>query len=277
MDKALGGALLAGSLGLWQVLDLSDAKPDFTRPFSDLVTTLSEGRRKLGRYDRTQRLAAAHSVVVMTAFFKSLQALELPFRLSSDDTDHIHGFAPFELPLPLPTASRPYEENLRWIAGLYDELTADTASVLRALSHWDVIDETEAGHVDDQLNQLPGRALARYEELFRQLAVDFPEIAFWCSIEDHRGTRAALARLEEVLRETSTDITADTRQAELSALYRSVLDRPLLKSGDVQEGMGVPTLSEAYVDPRFQVRSSCKFTVLGVEMPDPTTTDDRKD
>ncbi|WP_053731358.1 NACHT domain-containing NTPase [Nocardia sp. NRRL S-836] len=202
LDKVLGGALLAGSLGLWQVLDLFDAKPDFTRLFSELVTKLSEGRRKLGRYDRTQRLAAAHAVVVMTAFFESLQALELPFRLSSADMGHVNSFAPFEQSLPLPKAGRPYEENLR------------------------------------------------------QIAVDFPEIAFWCSIEDHRGTRAALARLEEVLRETTTDITADVRQTELSAIYRAALNRPLFKSADVPAGLHVPTLGEAYVDPRFQVLTS---------------------
>ncbi|ANZ40733.1 hypothetical protein BBK82_36815 [Lentzea guizhouensis] len=256
MDKALGGALLAGSLGLWQVLDLFDAKPDFTRLFSELVTKLSDKRRGLSRYDRTQRLAAAHAVVVMTAFFESLQALELPFRLSPADTEHVHGFAPFEQSLPLPKAGRPYEDNLRRIAELYEHLTADTSSVLLALSHWDQLTETEAGRVLTQLAPLPGRALARYEELFRQLAVDFPEIAFWCSLEDHRGTRAALARLEEVLRETTTDITADTRQTELCAVYRAALDRPLLRSGDIPNGLRVPTLGEAYVDPRFQVLGS---------------------
>ncbi len=262
MDKALGGALLAGSLGLWQVLELFDAKPDFTRLFSELATRLSDKRRGLSRYDRTQRLAAAHAIVVMTAFFEELQGLGLPFRLSSDDAEHIRGFAPFEQSLPLPKAGRPYEENLGRIWELYRHLAVDTGSVLQALSHWDDLDETDAGRVLAQLDRLPVRALARYEELFRQLAVDFPEIAFWCSIEDHRGTRAALARVEEVLRETTTDITADTRQTELSAVYRAALDRPLLKSGDVPEGLRVPTLGEAYVDPCFQVLGSSDRPVV---------------
>ncbi len=89
MDKLLGGALLAGSLGLWQVLDLFDAKPDFTRLFSDLATKVSENSRGLSRYDRTQRLQAAYTVVVMTAYFEAFRELDLPFSFTAQDEEHV--------------------------------------------------------------------------------------------------------------------------------------------------------------------------------------------
>lgn len=258
MDKLLGGALLAGSLGTWQVLDFFDAKPDFTRLFSELATKVSEKRRGLSRYSRTQRLQAAHAVIVVTAFFEAFRELELPFTFSPDDAEHIIHFAPFDLDVPLPSAGMPYDLNLQDIEAFYGELKTETRSVMRSLSYWDRLDETECMRVLDLLDALPDYALARYQELFRQLAAEFPEVAFWCSIEDHRATRAALARLEDVLRETTTDLTAQVRLAELAGVYRDVLQRPLVRSTEVR----VPTLGEAYVDPRFQVLPPAILTLL---------------
>ncbi|PWK87392.1 hypothetical protein C8D88_104553 [Lentzea atacamensis] len=252
MDKLLGGALLAGSLGLCQVLDLFDAKPDFTRLFSELVTTVSDKRRKLNRYDRTQRLHAAHAVVVVTAYFEAFRAMELPFSFTAQDDDHVLSFTPFELPLPLPSASVSYESNLSAIHDFYLDLNDSLLRVAQSLAAWDRLNDTEKSRAVSALEPLPGRAVDRYQELFRQLAVDFPELAFWCSIEDHRATRAALARLEDVLRETAADLAPDVRLAELEGSYTSALARPLVKSGDVPQGLRMPALGEAYVDPRFQ-------------------------
>ena len=44
-------------------------------------------------------------------------------------------------------------------------------------------------------DEVPGRAVTRYEELFRQLAVEFPEMAFWANLVDHQATRAEVRRL----------------------------------------------------------------------------------
>lgn len=249
MDKVLGGALLAGSLGLWQVLDLFDAKPDFTRLFSELATKVSEKRRGLSRYSRTQRLQAAHAVIVVTAFFEAFRELELPFTFSAEDDEHVVPFAPFNRELPLPSAERPYEENLDRVGLCFWEYTRELLRTINSLSHSDQLNDTETSRVQRQLGSLPDAALARYEELFRQLAVDFPEVAFWCSVEDHRATRAALARLEDVLRETKTDHVPDVRLAELAGVYRDALRRPLVRSAE----LSVPALGEAYVDPDFQL------------------------
>ncbi|MEV6235943.1 ATP-binding protein [Lentzea sp. NPDC051838] len=251
LDKLLGGALLAGSLGLWQVLDLFDAKPDFTRLFSDLANKVSEKRRGLSRYDRTQRLHAAHAVIVVTAYFEAFRALELPFALSADDDEHVVSFNPFELELPLPSAGLSYESNLSSIHDFYYELNNEMASVTQSLAGWDHLDDTERDRVLASLLPLPARAVDRYQELFRRLAAEFPEVAFWCSISEHRATRAALARLEEVLRGI-VDRTQDVRLTELEAVYAAALERPLVRSDDVPQGLRIPALARAYVDPRFQ-------------------------
>ncbi|MET8758375.1 hypothetical protein [Lentzea sp. NPDC004782] len=249
LDKLLGGALLAGSLGLWQVLALFDAKPDFTRLLSDLANKVSEKRRGLNRYSRTQRLHAAHAVIVITAFFEAFRDLKPPFPFARADEDLVVAFAPFDMELPLPSAGLSYESNLSTIHDFYLGITDELLSVASVLTAWDGLDETEAGRVEAMLRHLPARAVDRYQELFRQLATDFPEVAFWCSVEDHRATRAALARLEEVLRETTIDQTLDQRLAELAGLYACALARPLIQSGELR----TPVLGEAYIDPRFQL------------------------
>jgi hypothetical protein len=258
MDKVLGGALLAGSLGLWQVLDLFDAKPDFMKLFSDLAAKVSEKRRGLSRYDRTQQLHAAHAVIVVTAFFEAFRELRLPFSFTPEDEMLVVQFAPFEVPLPLPSTHQPHEKNLDDLRRFYESRAYDVRVVLEALAQWDRLDETQQGRVVKLLGSLPERALERYQELFRRLAADFPEIAFWCSAEDHRATRAALARLEDVLRETTTDLTADVRLAELTGVYREALSRPLVASAELR----VPTLGEAYVDPRFQLLARFEYPTV---------------
>lgn len=112
MDKLLGGALLAGSLGLWEVLDLFDAKPDFLRLSNELLSRLAAQRRGVSRYTRTQQLHAAHAVLVMTAFFEAFGEQPVRVRLGAADREQLSAFAPWELHLPLPSADRPHEENL---------------------------------------------------------------------------------------------------------------------------------------------------------------------
>ncbi|MCX2950350.1 NACHT domain-containing protein [Lentzea sp. NEAU-D7] len=250
MDKVLGGALLVGSLGLGQVLDLFDAKPDFARLFSELVTKVSEKRRGLNRYDRTQRLYAAHSVVVMTAYFEALRELELPFSFSADDENLLDSGNPFDKPLPMPSAGLSHEANLVSIRTFYEALNQDLEWVTTGSATWDRLTAAEQERTFASYRVLPDRAVRRYQELFRQLAVDCPEVAFWSSMEDHRATRLALARLEDVLREMTAVRVEDVRLTELAAVYSAALRRPLVPSGG---GSRIPALGEAYVDPRFQL------------------------
>lgn len=254
MDKLLGGALLLGSAGMWEVLDLFDAKPDFTRWSNDLVGKALEKRRGLTRHTRTQRLHAAHAVVVLTAFFEAVQEADLGCRLTPEDQDVVMSYNPWQMALPLPSAGQSYDENLGHVRRLYDELGSRLSGVLANLAFYDGLNDTEKDRLTRLLaGPVPERAVERYEELFRQLAVDCPEIGFWYCLEDGRASRAALARVEDALRGTTTDLVPEVRLAELAGVYRDVLTRPLVKSADVPAGLTIPALTDAYVDPRFQV------------------------
>ncbi|WP_223165732.1 NACHT domain-containing protein [Lentzea indica] len=261
MDKLLGGALLAGSLGLWQVLDLFDAKPDFIRLSNELISKVSAKRRGVSRYTRTQQLHAAHAVLVMTAFFEAFEEQQIRLKATAKNRGLVVQYNPWELNLPLPSVGRPYEENLAALRPLYERLGVSLLDVVTSSASWDDLNETERDRVREAvLRRAPVRAVERYQELLGQLAAEYPEVRFWCAVEDGRSVRRALGRLEEVLRDTTTDLTPDVRLTELAGAYRGALRRPLAKSTEVPEGVRIPSLADAYIDPRFQVVISTERT-----------------
>ncbi|MCA1705095.1 MAG: ATP-binding protein, partial [Actinobacteria bacterium] len=105
------------------------------------------------------------------------------------------------------------------------------------------------------------RACGRYEELFRRLAADFPEVACWANLRDHQATRTevrnlgiALTDLERTLTEISNGSVPDERRTSLARAYQAELQRPIVESGDVLTGLRIPALGEAYVTPRFRLQ-----------------------
>ena len=79
LDKLAGGVLLGGAAaGVPGMLTLFGAKGEAVRLGHELVRKLSERRGGLSRYSRTQRLEAAHAVLVVTAYFEALHETELP-------------------------------------------------------------------------------------------------------------------------------------------------------------------------------------------------------
>jgi hypothetical protein len=256
MDKLLGGALLAGSLGLWEVLDLFDAKPDFIKLSNALLSKISAKRRGVSRYTRTQQLHAAHAVLVMTSFLETLKEQQLGVKRSLVRREVVTQYNPWNEDLPLPSADLPYEANLERIEHFYSRNIGALVYLLAPSTAVNETSETEKAEYDRAsaaLLRVPKLAVQRYQELFRQLAADYPEVRFWCAIEDGRSVRKALRNLEEVLRETTTDLRPEVRLAELAGAYRGVLRRPLVKSTEAPGGVQIPCLADAYVDPRFQV------------------------
>ncbi|WP_439658042.1 NACHT domain-containing protein [Lentzea sp. HUAS TT2] len=253
MDKVLGGALLAGSLGLWQVLDLFDAKPDFLRLSNELISKVSAKRRGVSRYTRTQQLHAAHAVVVMTAFFESFELQQAGVPLTAEDRELVMPFNPWTSALPLPSAARPYEVTKLELLELYTDLGSNLNRALQSMAAWDALTETEQDRARAAVVRASTFAVDRYQELLGQLAAEYPEIRFWFAVQDGIAARKALARLEDVLRETTTDLTPEVRLTELAGVYQGALRRPLVKSGDVPQGVWIPSLAEAYIDPQFQV------------------------
>ena len=280
LDRLAGGLLLAVSAaGTGFALSLFEAKGELARLSNELVRGLSERMRGLERFSRTERLAAAHSVIVLTAYFDTLSNVNLPFDIKnleltkaeqaaialgeapSHDRLGILAASLLRTEVPVPAPQLPYEATIEAMRGFYIELSAAVARFVAGLAMWDRLDETRQHGFAEQLSdELPGLAVLRYQEMFRRLAVDFPEVAFWANLVDHQATReevrrlsTGMAGLERVLAGIATGRVPDDRRMGLSRAYRVVLQRPVLSASDVPEGLRLPLLGDIYVNPDFRV------------------------
>ncbi len=268
LEKITGGILLGATPAAPAILGLFDAKAEFVRLSHDLVRRITERRSGLSRYGRTQRLEAAHAVLVITAYFEALENVPLPIpaeelklikseqiaiSTAGNDPD---GASLVEqlmraatlLPQPQQSPEQFTETLLNYYAGVSSALRLFVVGL-------DIVDRLDYSRQRDFVEavwEVPPPAVRRYTELFRQLVADFPEVACWASQREHRATRAALAGLEEMLREISTGRAPNERRQALATAYRADLDRPVVESGDVPESIRVPTLDEAYLPPRFR-------------------------
>src|SRR5712691_2002912 len=279
LDRLTGGALLAASVvsGGWG-LNLFEAKGELAQLSGELVRELGQRIHGLDRFTRGERLAAAHSIVVLTAYFEVLAGADLPFNVSElkftkAEQVALAGAGPpaagrlgtlaaglLRAEVPTPAPQRSHEATLEAMRAFYQDLSAEVSRFVSGLAVWDRLGEADRVRFATLLSgDLPGRAVARYEERFRQLAAEFPEIAFWANQVDHQATQAGIRRLgtgmaglERMLADIAAGRVPDDRHLGLSRAYRAVLQRPVLTTADAPPGLSLPVLGDAYVKPDFR-------------------------
>ncbi|MET9230290.1 hypothetical protein [Lentzea sp. NPDC003310] len=260
LDRLCGGALLvasAGGSGL--ALSLFDAKSEFFRLTDQLVSGLTGRLRNKGRAERGDQVAAAHSVIVVAAFFDVMAAVRLPFAFDDLGLSSCDGLtlALLRVPVPVPAPHRPYERSIEELREFYDGTAREVLGYLAGLEVWDRLDDRERRAAEHAL-RVGEQAVVRYEGLFRRLATDFPEVAFWANLVDHQATRTeighlktALAGVCDVLEQLSAGREADQHRQRLAKYHQGVLRRPLLPVAP--EGVRLPLVVDAYVNPHFRV------------------------
>ncbi|MDQ1286503.1 MAG: hypothetical protein QG622_68 [Actinomycetota bacterium] len=276
MDRLTGGLLLAGAAaGSPFALALFDPKNELSRLSGQLVSGSVERLRGLTRFDRSQRVAAAHSVLVMASYLDAVAAADLPFRVREADLrpedlleEGPSGRRLVDLAdsllrsrIPVPTPDRSFEDVLAELRGFYRRRSDRMVSLLSGLVVWDRLDETARGRVARVLaDDVPGAAITRYEDAVQRLAVQVPEVAFWSNRMDHLATRyavkdvvATVSRLEQLVGDLANGRVPDERRAELHRFYQAPLRRPILHTGEAPEGIRLPTLGDAFIWPDFRV------------------------
>ncbi|MGI5148417.1 NACHT domain-containing protein [Plantactinospora sp. CA-294935] len=274
LDNVTGGALLGAAVAAPAVLALFDAKAEFIRLSHELVGRLSEARSGLSRYGRTARLAAAHRVLVVTAFFEAFAESDPPFRfqdlqltkweqkaiVGAGRTDESLLGSLFADGVPVPGPHQPYELFQTVLAEYYATAADGMRRFVAGLAAWDRLTWSKRAAFEEVLHALPGRAQERHQELFGRLAAEFPEVGFWAVLREHAGTRAevrevaaALADLERLLAEATVGRLPSERRAGLTRAYAAELARPVVESGDVPAGIRVPTLGAGYVPPLYRI------------------------
>jgi hypothetical protein len=249
---------------------------EFIRLGEKLLSGLGEQVLGLDRTTRTERLRAAHTAIVITAYFDTLgEALSdlLPGRAvrvtAGEQVSVAGGRIPepgwrdlaqslITVKAPWPAPPHSYESMLRDVDGFYRDLATSLMAFVSGLAIWDELSETERDRFAERLDG-PQRSMAvgRYEELFRRLAADCPEFGVWANLSGHQATRSelrvGLAGLEDLLRAMACGQVPDQRRAALARAYRAALEKPITPAGENTAELRVPSLGEGYVDHRFRV------------------------
>src|SRR4051812_11591321 len=246
-------------------MNLFDLKDEVVRFGHDSVRRISERRDGLSRYDRTQRLAAAHAVLVVSSYFETLDRTELPLkpdRLAPSAGEMLtHGGSPpkgyvdlidglLSDRLPLPEPHVPYARTREAIEGVYDLMSRRLATLIRAAPAWETLAGRERTRALDTVRRMPPQALSAYDDAFRRLATDNREFEVWASFTEAAGMSAGLAEVGRLLDEMAGRRAGDRPRSHLIRTYRAGLAEPVVATGHAPEWVVLPTLGEAYVSPR---------------------------
>jgi NACHT conflict system protein len=274
LDRVVGGRK---GVAAADVLNCFGVSGELVRFGRDLVGGFAARRQGLSRFDRTQRIQAAHAIIVITAYFEAVATSDLPFPLNeleltrSEQVTLVADRTPrsgrlgalvgelLDTSIPLPTPQRPRDDTVRALRMLYEGLSARLVQFVQGLAAWDGLAGPDQGRFTRAVRGIPSAACTRYESLLDDLAVTFPEVAHWANIQDQKATqhqlrelRVALAGLGQFLRGTTNGTGSDERLAGLTRAHRAMLDRPIFEPSDMPEGLRIPVLGDAYLDPRFR-------------------------
>ncbi|GLZ39760.1 ATP-binding protein [Actinokineospora sp. NBRC 105648] len=279
---AIGGLPLA-PLGLFTLVwGWVDQKNEAMGLLRGVVRGLSgrlAGKRGL---ERRELIEAAHSVIVVAAFFEVLEdelgrtamkamltdqdrqyiATGVSTRATRDVYDSLYLGA-----IAAPSPSRGFRENYLPL-GLWIDNTARRADrFLAGLAAW----RDRPGLASNRLTNL---VLDRYATHYLGLATKVPEFLVWSSLGEHAATRTGVAALTTELRAAFTahgaalarthallSVTAGADPADQearSALHKAnhaVLSHPVVP-GDADThdtGITFPTVEQVFVMPRYRI------------------------
>ncbi|BEL07698.1 hypothetical protein Q0Z83_058890 [Actinoplanes sichuanensis] len=265
LEKTAGWLMLGTAPVLAEVLSWFDAKAELGRLSRQLVRDLSERRSGLSRHGRTERIEAAHTVIVVAAFFESLAEVRLPageqIALATGGPAGPDDFVTLIMSAGdrLPGPERPLSDFRRDLRFYYEELAERLIRFLTGLSSF------EDRRLSEAVYAAVHPALNRYDDALLRLTADFPEVAYWADRREQRAARVALTELGTVLLAVHTGRAPDERRAGLAAAYRDDLRLPVADSGDRPDGITVPPLADAYLPPRFRVYRSAAPAVVSDE------------
>ena len=279
LERLTGVAAAGATVATLGGLDLFALRDEVVRWGHAVVGGLRERLAGLHRFDRTQRLVAAHSVIVVVAFYEALDAVladhpHVAAQLTAaEQVSLATGGAAQEAyievlqqlvdtPPPMPAPHRPFEAVVDALREHYETVADRLVEFLFLLPRNSRRGPTMA--VQSAARSAPELAVRRYTEAYRALAVQAPEFGVWAAMTDAQATR-------ELVRESTVDLAGqlaelragrgDPRAEALDAVrsglgrrYRARLERSILSTADAPAHLVLPTLRQGYVVPHGLVR-----------------------
>ncbi|WP_051767329.1 NACHT domain-containing protein [Streptomyces sp. NRRL S-37] len=279
LDRALGGALNLATAGVsGTVIGMADANGRLLGLGRDAIRGVGARLdRTRGRAERTDVLRAAHTVIVVVAFFEAMEELELPFalaevRLTRDEqltlarteagsppqtSDLVSLLLATDLPCPAPHI--PASALAAMLLASYADYARRFCAFLEGLVLWERMDASRRLRARTALmDDLPRAAHDRYQSLYVELAKKAPEFGFWVTHVAqqaiHTDVGRALSGIETLLTRTTEALRppADVASA-LARAHRAALAHPVLDAASAPDGIRIPTLQDLYLDPDFRV------------------------
>jgi hypothetical protein len=255
------------------------------------INALSDKLAGTAGYERRQLIAAAHTTIVLAAFFESFrehvgnESYEL-LQITDDEKEMLltgrlrrPGESMFEIlytaEVPAPSPSQGFEENVRevyWWLGNFAN----------------VLDEFIAGLSAGESLQVDWRsvhdgAVERYRSHFLSLAAKVPEYMIWTLLGEDAATRSAigklradmiqaldgsreaLARVESMLAlGTAVTVAADGMDlcATMARANRGILEQPILPADAERYGpdLEFPAVGRIYINPRYRIAEVGQYT-----------------
>ncbi|HEV2376806.1 MAG TPA: hypothetical protein VGS19_32110 [Streptosporangiaceae bacterium] len=235
-----------------------------------VIRQVAEWYSGLSRFDRSQRLIAAHTVLVVSSYFEALDQTELPVpleRIALSREEQAGLAAESAVPgsyaelldlllrssVPVPQPNRPYTQTQEALASFYNRLSYELTNFVGGLSVWEELNDTQRRQLSAGIEEAAPRALQLYDEAYRNLAADSREFAVWAGLTELHALGTGLTRVSELLTEMAIYRPGDRPLAHLRKLYRAALDQPIAGAGREADEVVFPPLGSAYLNPECRV------------------------
>jgi hypothetical protein len=290
-DRLTASGMLGAVVAVPEILGWFDARSEFARLSQELVQHMRMGDAGMKRYDRTRRIEAAHSLVVVTAYFKVLQEHRLPVDIDRFELTKVEQVqtgtgvtagrgrpqdladAVLHSPAPLPSPEWGHDQIKTELLLYYRWLSDELLGFLSGLATSEALTREEKSELSRVLrDEVPPLAVSLYEEMLRNLAGDVPDVLLWIQLREHSATREAvrtgLETLRQILDRAPSSSSPQVQVDSLIRAYSTVLDQPIVESRGLPDGLTLPAVTAGYIDPHF--RSLTQYDAAGWRM-DPLT------
>lgn len=259
-----------GGLGLAGVPGLFGVRGALVRQGRKALEGLDSKLRGESRLSRTEKVEAAYKILVITSFFEaaeeSLREAGAPFGLEDLEITAEEQFSVFAKDLDavgyMSPAHRVGRDDVslaqsdKWVFVKLAVCFTEFVQGLAVAERHGLAPENRSV-LNSLLESLPALARRQLDEALLRLAAEVPEFGMWLHVHEHAKTRreigTGLAGLRGELSKLGSGRAVTRRRQELTASYRAILGRPVLRSDDVPAGLTLPPLRDAYVPPRGRV------------------------
>lgn len=282
INDLLGGVILAsGAIPAAAIWGWVDQKNEATGLLGRLLNRFAERRLQLAGYERTELIAAAHTVLaissLMEAFretlgahaFKSLELTDKELQsilLDDPDADQRFVDSLYQAEVPIPSGGRGFQENIALVRAWQEPVLLELIDFCSGLAAWS----------DTAVTAIRVRAIDRYTSHYYELAAKVPEFMMWALIAENDAARAdirgvhtdvrdvldghsnALSRLESLLRllgeqqRPGRDLVLTVRRAAVAEL-----DAPIVPSGSAElihdREIRFPAVRDIYIEPNYRL------------------------